>query len=135
MSRQRKLSTLLRRSPQGAVMSAFCALLIVLLAACAGGSSSSSSSTTTGSLSGGTDISGKTVLFEIKSTPSNSFFVPVVNGAKAAAAAAGLKLQIQYGSDDDTTIVNQMNTAIASNVVGIAVSIPDGGLNKVVCDA
>jgi len=28
-----------------------------------------------------------------------------------------------------------MNTAIASNVAGIAVSIPDGSLNKVVCDA
>src|SRR5579859_414885 len=135
MSRQRKLSTLLRRSPQGAVMSAFCALLIVLLAACAGGSSSSSSSTTTGSLSGGTDISGKTILFEIKSGPSNSFFVPVVNGAKAAAALTGLKLQIQYGNDDDATIVSQMNTAIASNVIGIAVTVPDAGLNKVVCDA
>ncbi|HLZ81010.1 MAG TPA: substrate-binding domain-containing protein [Ktedonobacteraceae bacterium] len=116
-------------------MSAFCALLIVLLAACAGGSSSSSSSTTTGSLSGGTDISGKTILFEIKSGPSNSFFVPVVNGAKAAAALTGLKLQIQYGNDDDATIVSQMNTAIASNVVGIAVTVPDAGLNKVVCDA
>jgi simple sugar transport system substrate-binding protein len=61
--------------------------------------------------------------------------VPVVNGAQAAAAITGLDMQIQYGSDDDTTIVNQMNTAIASNVAGIAVAIPDAGLNKVVCDA
>jgi simple sugar transport system substrate-binding protein len=123
-----------------------CIALIMLLAACGGGSpagantnGASTNSANTGSASGvftgGTDISGKTILFEIKSTPSNSFFVPVVNGAKAAAAINGLKLQIQYGSDEDSTIVNQMNTALASNVAGIAVSIPDEGLNKVVCDA
>jgi simple sugar transport system substrate-binding protein len=88
-----------------------------------------------GTLSGGTDISGRTILFEIQSSPSDSFFVPVVNGAKAAAAIAGLKVQIQYASNDDTTEVNQVNTAIASNVVGVALSIPDPGLNKVVCDA
>ncbi len=117
-------------------MSAVCVALIVVLAACGGGNPSSSN-TGPGStgLSGGTNINGRTILFEIKSTPSNSFFVPVVNGAKAAAAIVGVNLQIQYGSDDDTTIVNQMNTAIASNVAGIAVSVPDAGLNKVVCAA
>jgi simple sugar transport system substrate-binding protein len=120
-----------------------CIALIVSLAACGGGSptgASTSSNTTTGSssagtLSGGTDISGKTILFEIQSSPSDSFFVPVVNGAKAAAAIAGFKLQIQYASNDDTTEVNQVNTALASNVAGVALSIPDAGLNKVVCDA
>lgn len=59
----------------------------------------------------------------------------VVNGAKAAAAISGLKLQIQYASNDDTTEVNQVNTAMASNVAGVALSIPDAGLNKVVCSA
>jgi len=112
----------------------FCAALMVLLAACGAVSTGSSGSGGT-ALTGGTDISGKTFLLEIKSGPSNFFFVPVVNGAKAAAAMAGVKLQIQYGNDDDATIVNQVNTAIASNVAGIAVSIPDAGLNKVVCDA
>jgi simple sugar transport system substrate-binding protein len=136
ITRHRKLSTFLGQTPRGTVMGAICIALIVLLAACAGGSTSPSSSTTGGgTLSGGTDISGKTLLFEIKSGPSNFFFVPVVNGAKAAAAIAGVKLQIQYGNDDDTTMVNQMNTAIASNVAGIAVTVPDAGLNKVVCDA
>jgi simple sugar transport system substrate-binding protein len=135
MTRLRKLSTFLGRTPRGTLMSAVGAVLIVLLAACGGGSPTGNTTSGGGGLSGGTDISGRTILFEIKSTPSNSFFVPVVNGAKAAAAIAGVKLQIQYGSDDDTTIVNQMNTAIASNVAGIAVSVPDAGLNKVVCDA
>ena len=134
MSRHQKLSLFFGRTPRRTVLSAVCVALILLLAACGGGSPNGPASSGPG-LSGGTDISGKTVLFEIKSTPSNSFFVPVVNGAKAAAAIAGVNLQIQYGSDDDTTIVNQMNTALASNVAGIAVSVPDAGLNKVVCDA
>jgi simple sugar transport system substrate-binding protein len=142
MTRQRKLSTFLGRTPRGAVMSAICAALIVLLAACGGGtpnpnpgSGNTGSSNTGGGLPGGTDISGHTILFQIQSSPSDSFFVPVVNGAKAAAAIAGLKLQIQYASNDDATEVNQVNTAIASGVIGVALSIPDAGLNKVVCDA
>jgi len=120
-------------------MGVLCTILIGLLAACGGGSTSTTNTTNTsgagGGLSGGTDISGKSILFEIQSSPSDSFFVPVVNGAKAAAAIAGLKLQIQYASNDDTTEVNQVNTAMASGVIGVALSIPDPGLNKVVCAA
>jgi simple sugar transport system substrate-binding protein len=126
------------RTPRWALVSAVCTALIMVLAACGGTTTSttgSSSAGTGGALTGGTDISGKTLLFEIQSSPSDSFFVPVVNGAKAAAAIAGLKLQIQYASNDDTTEVNQINTAIASGVIGIAASIPDAGLNKVVCNA
>ena len=129
------------RAPRAIMMSAVCAVLIAVLAACGGGSPTDSGSTSgtaaggNGSLSGGTDISGKSILFEIQSTPSDSFFVPVVNGAKAAAAIAGVKLQVQYASGDDTTEINQINTAIASGVAGVAVSIPDAGLNNVVCSA
>ncbi len=138
MSRHQKLSQFFGRTPHRTVLSAVCVALILLLAACGGGSPNgpngpASSGPGLGSV--GTDISGRTILFEIKSGPSNFFFVPVVNGAKAAAAIAGVKLQVQYGNDDDTTVVNQVNTAIASNVAGIAVSIPDASLNKVVCDA
>jgi simple sugar transport system substrate-binding protein len=136
MARHRKRFTFLGQ--HRAVLGVVCIALVVFLAAC-GGSSSPGNSNTTGSgsatLSGGTDISGRTILLEIKSGPSNFFFVPVVNGAKAAATIAGVKLEIQYGNDADSTIVNQMSTAIASNVAGIAVTIPDAGLNKVVCDA
>lgn len=137
MTRHWTFSAFLKRTPRSAMISTVCAALVLLLAACSGGTTGTTG-TTTGSgigLSGGTDISGKTILFEIQSTPSDSFFVPVVNGAKAAAAIAGLKLQIQYASNDDTTEVNQVNTAMASNVIGVALSIPDAGLNKVVCDA
>src|SRR6266446_1854998 len=137
MARYHKLSTFLGRTPRGALMGAACTALIVLLAACGGGNPSPGISGSAGgtTLSGGTDISGRTILFEIQSPPSDSFFVPVVNGAKAAAAIAGVKLQIQYASNDDTTEVTQVSTAVASNVAGIAVSIPDAALNKVVCDA
>jgi simple sugar transport system substrate-binding protein len=116
-------------------MALVCVGLMVLLAACGGGSPSTNNTSGSSVMTGGNDISGRTILLEIKSGASNFFFVPVVNGAKAAAAITGLKLQIQYGNDDDATIVNQMNTAIASNVAGVAVTIPDAGLNKVVCDA
>src|SRR6266566_3082909 len=135
MTKHRNFSIFLGRTPQGAMMGVLCAILIALLAACGGGSTSTTPGSTGGTLSGGTDISGKTILFEIQSSPSDSFFVPVVNGAKAAAAIAGLKLQIQYASNDDTTEVNQVNTAMASGVIGVALSIPDPGLNKVVCAA
>ena len=135
MTKHRKLSTLLGRTRLGTVVSVTCAVLIMILAACSGGTGNGTAGTASGAFNGGTDISGKTILFEIQSTPSDSLFVPVVNGAKAAAAIAGLKLQVQYASGDDTTEVNQVNTAMASNVAGIAVSIPDAGLNKVVCDA
>ena len=138
MTRHPKLSTFFGRTPRGAMMGVLCAILIALLAACGGGSPTGATtigSTTGGGITGGTNISGKTILFEIQSSPSDSFFVPVVNGAKAAAAIAGLKLQIQYASNDDTTEVNQVNTAMASNVIGVALSIPDAGLNKVVCNA
>ena len=114
------------------------AVLMTSLAACGGGTPGGGTTTspTSGStLSGGNNVSGRTLLFEIQSSPSDSFFVPVVNGAKAAAAINGLKLQIQYASNDDTTEYTQVNTAIASNVAGIALSIPDAGLNKVICNA
>ena len=141
MSRHQKLSQFLGRTPRRTILSAVCIALILLLAACGGGSPNGPNSPNSPAASGsglgsnGTNISGKTILLEIKSGASNFFFVPVVNGAKAAAAMTGLNLQIQYGNDDDATIVNQMNTAIASNIAGIAVTIPDAGLNKVVCDA
>ncbi len=126
------------RTLRGIVVSAVCAALIVLLAACGGGTPGSANSapgSASSAPSGGNDISGRTILFEIQSSPSDSFFVPVVNGAKTAAAIFGLKLQIQYASNDDTTEITQVSTAMASNVAGVALSIPDAGLNKVVCDA
>ena len=69
MTRRRKLSTFLGRTPQGVMVSAVCGALIVLLAACGGGSPTGGTTGGTtgggGGLSGGTDISGRSILFEI----------------------------------------------------------------------
>ncbi len=127
---------------------AFSALgaLAVTLAACgsAGSASSPTASASSGgapassnvsALSGGFNISGKKILLEVDSVPSNTFFVPAVTGAKAAAAIAGLNLQVEYASNSDTTESSQIATAIASGVSGIAAVVPDIGVAPALCKA
>src|SRR5947199_4315193 len=63
---------------------------------------------------GGRNIQGDKILMSLASTPSNSFYIPQVAGAKAAAKITGLNVQFQYGKDDDPTQVSQVNTALAS---------------------
>jgi simple sugar transport system substrate-binding protein len=86
-------------------------------------------------LPGGKDISRKTILFNIYTDPANMFWVPTLNGIKAAVKAAGVKVQMVYSNQSDATQINQIKTAIAKKVAGIAVSIPTTALNKVLCDA
>jgi ABC-type sugar transport system substrate-binding protein len=47
----------------------------------------------------------------------------------------GLSVHIEYGNQNDATLVNEMETAIGQKYAGIAVSIPDAALNKALCDA
>jgi simple sugar transport system substrate-binding protein len=122
----------------------------VSLAACGGGSPTAStsaadtgsSSSTSGSsdpsskaLSGGAPIAGKKVLFLSHSTPDDTFFVPAVKGAKAAAELTGLKVEVQYGNNDDATTRRIANTAMASGVDALDLSIQDAALNSVICNA
>lgn len=93
------------------------------------------SAAASGGLAGGTDISGKTVLWDWQSVPSNSFGVPMLNGAKAAAKMVGLNLDVEYGTNSDTTESSQIKTAIAKHVAGYLVGVPDGGLNSALCAA
>lgn len=86
-------------------------------------------------LAGGNNLTGKTVLWDWQSVPSNSFGVPLLNGAKAAANMAGLKLQVEYGNNSDTTEASQIKTAVASHVAGVAVGVGDSGLNNALCSA
>jgi simple sugar transport system substrate-binding protein len=86
-------------------------------------------------VSGGPSLAGKTVLLDIYDPESNTFFQPAVNGAKAAAAAFGLKLQIEYANNDDTTAISQIKTAVASHYAGIAAKLPDSGVAKAACTA
>lgn len=111
---------------------------IVLVAACAANSSSSSSSgaknAATGTLS--SSAKGKKVTFIIYADQSTPFFIPVVNGARAAAKVYGLNLDVEYSNSNDSTQANQIQTATAAGVNGLAVSIPSNtAFTKSVCAA
>jgi len=140
MSRAGRDRALVRWCAGVARAAAVCAACVGLVA-CGGATGGGTGGTTaasggnSGALAGGSDIAGKEVLFAVQSSPSNSFFVPVVNGAKAAAAMTGVKLQIQYGNDDDSTHVRNVQAGLASGIVGLAASIPTKALDKVLCDA
>ncbi|GLO70900.1 ABC transporter substrate-binding protein [Phaeobacter inhibens] len=64
------------------------------------------------------------------------FFVPVRQGANDAAADQGINLDIQYGNGDTATMNNVIETAIANEVDGIALSIwDDSAFDESVCKA
>jgi len=112
----------------------------IMLAACAGNSSSSSSSSTAaanaahGTLGGSTQ--GKKVTFIIYADQSTPFFNPVVAGARAAAKIYGLNLNVEYSNSDNSTQVNQIETATAGGVNALAVSIPSNtAFTKAICAA
>ena len=51
----------------------------------------------------GSPTAGEKVSFIIYATPSTPFFVPVVNGAKAAAGLFKLNLNVEYSNSDVPT--------------------------------
>ena len=68
--------------------------------------------------------------------PEVEFFVPVVNGAKEAAALWGVDLDIQYGNSDPVQQNSLIETAIVNQVDGIAVIIQDDdAFDQTVCAA
>lgn len=84
----------------------------------------------------GTDIKGKSITFIVYTDSSVQFFVPVVRGARDAAAQFGLKLNVVYGNSDPVTQNNLIQTAVARKTSGIAVSVPDNqAYTKTVCAA
>jgi simple sugar transport system substrate-binding protein len=82
---------------------------------------------------GGYNITGKKVLVDIYDPESNSFFVPLENGAKAAASLFGLNLNIEFADDDDSTAVSQIKTAIASGYAGVVAKTPDAAVAGAAC--
>jgi simple sugar transport system substrate-binding protein len=105
-----------------------------MLAACAGNSSSVAANAASGTLSG--SAHGKKVTFIIYADQSTPFFNPVVNGAKAAAKIYGLNLNVEYSNSDNSTQVNQIETASAGSVNALAVSIPSNtAFTKAICAA
>lgn len=106
----------------------------VLLAACAGNTTSGVKNAATGTASGA--AKGKKVTFIIYADQSTPFFNPVVDGARAAAKIYGLNLDVEYSNSDNSTQVNQIQTAVAGGVNALAVSIPSNtAFTKAVCAA
>lgn len=85
-------------------------------------------------LSGGKSLVGKTFVLSFGVAAGQPFDVPLINGAKAAAALLGVNLDITYGGDDTTTVSN-FSTSVAQNVAGIAAQVLDASENKVLCEA
>jgi simple sugar transport system substrate-binding protein len=113
---------------------AIAAIATLLLAACAGNSSTSAGNAASGTLS--SSAKGKKVDFIIYADQSTPFFNPVVAGAKAAAGIYGLNLDVEYSDSDNSTQVNQIETATASGVNALAVSIPSNtAFTKAICAA
>jgi hypothetical protein len=81
-------------------------------------------------------VAGKKVSFIIYAPPATPFFEPVVAGAKDAAKAYGLDLDIQYSNSDVATQNNQINTALAAGVDALALSVAsDDAFTDSVCAA
>lgn len=125
-----------------------CGVAALGISACgsSGKGSATKSATTTGAtvsvknagsegLPGGADIAGKTVLWDYQTDASDTTGIPMLNGAKAAAALTGLKLDVEYGNNSDSTEVGQVRNAIAKKEAGFAVSVPDGALDGAMCAA
>jgi simple sugar transport system substrate-binding protein len=99
----------------------------------ASAATSEAPATTGAGLPGGSSLAGKTILFQIYTGPDTAFWVPAVNGAQAAADALGVNLDIQYANVDDATQVNQLQTAVAKGVAGVASSLPNNATADAVC--
>jgi len=110
------------------------AIAAITLGACSGNTSSGSPSAARGTLSGAAQ--GKNVTFIVYADQSTPFFNPVVDGARAAAKIYGLRLNVEYSGSTDSTQVNQIETATASGVNALAVSIPSNtAFTKAICAA
>ena len=82
------------------------------------------------------DWSGIDITLVIWTAEDVEFFVPAVNGANDAAAQQGITLDIQYGDADTAVQNNIIETAIANEVDGLAVTIwNDEAFDEVVCKA
>src|ERR1700722_7400681 len=72
----------------------------------------------------------------IYTAPGVPFFNPLLQGAKDAAKAASVDLDIQYADNDQVKQNNLIQTAVANKVAGIATVIwDDKAFEKNICDA
>ena len=70
------------------------------------------------------------------SAASDVYKRQVVNGAKDAAEQQGVKLDVQFGEEDQKNQLGILETGIANGVSGIAVNVADDdAYDKLLCDA
>jgi simple sugar transport system substrate-binding protein len=76
------------------------------------------------------------ITFIIYTAADVEFFVPTVKGVEEAAELFGVDVDIQYGDGDPIKQNDLLEAAIANQVDGIAVSIPDDdAYDEVICKA
>jgi len=76
------------------------------------------------------------ITFIVWTAEDVEFFVPSIEGARDAAARQGISLDIQFGDADAVLQNNLIETAIANNVDGIAVTVWDNdAFDESVCAA
>lgn len=110
------------------------AVTAIILTACAGNTSSGGTSAASSTLK--STAHGKKVTFIVYADQSTPFFNPVVDGARAAAKVYGLNLNVEYSGSNDSTQVNQIETASTGGVDALAVSIPSNtAFTKAICAA
>lgn len=106
----------------------------IALTACAGNTSGGGTTAASGTLH--STAHGKKVTFIIYADQSTPFFNPVVDGARAAAKVYGLNLNVEYSDSNNSTQVNQIETASAGGVNALAVSVPSNtAFTKAICAA
>ena len=129
-------------------LAALSMLVAISLAACGGGdgadgsrkasdasSAPAGASSSSSALKGGQEIAGKKVMFIHANDAGNTFDKPVMTGADAAARMTGLKLDTQFSNNNDTKLRSIFQSGVAERVAGIIVAIPNGSLNKPICEA
>ena len=82
------------------------------------------------------DWSDINILFLIWTAEDVEFFVPSINGAHDAAEDQGISMYIEFGDSDTAKTNDILETAIANQVDGIAMTVwDDDAFDEIVCKA
>jgi simple sugar transport system substrate-binding protein len=82
------------------------------------------------------DWSDINILFLIWTAEDVEFFVPSINGAHDAAEDQGISMYMEFGDSDTAKTNDIIETAIANDVDGIAMTVwDDDAFDEIVCKA
>jgi len=117
-------------------MLAVTSLVVILLAACAAPAAAPAQAPANPTSAPAPAADQPKITLIIYTDASVEFWVPLIQGAKDAAQANGVSLDIQYGDNKPETQNNVLETAIANKVNGIALAIyDDNAFNDGICKA